>query len=382
MDDSKRRHPPNNTMRAIKTGPLSLGIVLMLTGSFAMALAAVGIHSTRAAVLSVFGDTLSAGKILEEQYVLLNGIEQWVTIKGDRSKPVILFLHGGPGSTLSPYADQLYKDWEDEFVIVQWDQRGAGRTYGRNAPQELTPQYLQSHPLTLEQMAADGIALAEYLCRHLKKPKLILFGTSWGSALGVTMATQRPDLFYAYVGHSQIVKPDDDMPLYRAVYKRATETKDVQSLDVLKTIGKPPYDRARTVGQLWRIVKKYERESAVPAPESWFVEAPAYSEEKDRQNRSDGDDYSFVNFVGDKQLGVKSMRSSINLMENNLVFEIPVYIMQGEEDILTSKETTRAWFDQLKAPDKKYYLLPNTAHGFNQAVLDAQYKICKAIEVD
>ena len=81
-------------------------------------------------------------QIFEEKYVVINGIEQWVTIKGNSSKPIILFIHGGPGSPISPYIDVLYKDLEKDFIIVQWDQRGTGRTYGQNAPpEELTPEY-------------------------------------------------------------------------------------------------------------------------------------------------------------------------------------------------------------------------------------------------
>ncbi len=324
--------------------------------------------------------SLSSHRVDEEKFVLINEIEQWITIKGDHSKPVILFLHGGPGSVMSPYADNIYKAWEKNFILVQWDQRGAGRTYGRNAPEELTKEYLQSHPLTIEQMAADGIALSEYLCRHLSKQKIILFGTSWGSALGVTIATKRPDLFYAYVGHSQIVNPSRDELLYEKVYQLSEKSNDTTSLKKLKEIGKPPYDQVRRVGQLSQIVKKYEGEYSVPAPESWFIEAPEYDNAKDDKDRRDGDDYSFVSFVGDKQLGVSSMRSSIDFLINNLDFKVPVYLIQGEEDILTPKESTRLYFDRLKAPKKKYILLPKTAHGFNKSVVDAQYKVFRSIK--
>ncbi len=325
-------------------------------------------------------DPIRKNQILEEKFIQINGIEQWVTIKGESSKPVILFLHGGPGSVMSPYADNLYIELEKDFIIVQWDQRGAGKTYGKNAPpEELTPEYLQSHPLSIEQISADGIALSEYLRQYLKKQKLILFGTSWGSALGVTIATKRPDLFYAYVGHSQIVNPDDDMSLFNKVYQLAEKNNDKQSLEMLNTIGKPPYNRAKTVGQLWRIVKKYERENSLPAPESWFVESPGYNNAKDDWARRDGDDYSFVNFVGDKKLGVNSMRSSINFLKNNLDFKIPVYFIQGEEDILTPMESTKEYFNKIIAPKKEYILLPKAGHGFNLSVVEAQFKIFKNI---
>jgi pimeloyl-ACP methyl ester carboxylesterase len=325
---------------------------------------------------------VNAQSINDEKFVLINGIEQWITIKGESSKPVILFIHGGPGSPISPYSDHLYKAWEQDFTIVQWDQRGTGRTYGRSAPEELSPAYLASHPLTLTQMTDDGIAVSEYLLKHLGKQKIILLGTSWGSALGVKMTAKRPDLFYAYVGHSQIVKPSIDMELYSKIYKMAEDAQDKEALEMLNKIGKPPYERARSVGQLFRVIKKYERLHSTPAPEAWFVLSPAYDNEKDNQHRSDGDDYSFVNYTGDKQLGVPSMSDSIDLMKDNLAINIPVFIIQGAEDILTPKEKTRAYFDKMIAPEKKYYLLPNTAHGFNEAVLATQYKVCREISVE
>lgn len=136
------------------------------------------------------------------------------------------------------------------------------------------------------------------------------------------------------------------------------------------------------MGQLWRIEKKYESQNSLPAPESRFVPSPEYDNAGDDRNRSDGDDYSFVNFVGDHGLGVAAMRSGISFLETSVDFKIPVYLIQGAEDILTPMESTRLYFDRLNAPQKDYVILPNTAHGFNQAVIDAQYAIFKSIRVD
>jgi pimeloyl-ACP methyl ester carboxylesterase len=330
---------------------------------------------------TIKNDPILKSQIFEEQYILINGIEQWVTIKGDSSKPVILFIHGGPGSPISPYIDVLFKDLEKDFIIVQWDQRGTGRTYGRNAPpEELTPEYLKANPLTLEQMTNDGVAVAEYLLKHLGKQKMILFGTSWGSALAVKITAKRPDLFYAYVGHSQIVNPAITIEKYTKIYKMAEDKKDIEALKILNDIGSPPYSSAKNVGLLYRIIKKYEKTNSTPAPGNWFQLAPDYDNETDDKNRADGDDYSFVNFVGDSKLGVQSMSSSIDLMKDNLDFKIPIYLIQGNEDILTPKEMSRQYFDKIKAPKKEYFLLPKAAHGFNLSVLETQYKIFKSIK--
>lgn len=347
------------------------------TISFSINLALFSLFLTSTA----FSQEGSQRRISEEKFVEINGIEQWITIKGESAKPAILFLHGGPGSPISPYSDNIYKEWEKDFIIVQWDQRGTGRTFGRNAPPELTPAFLQSNPLTVDQMASDGIEVTKYLIKHLGKEKIILFGTSWGSVLGIKMAAKRPDLYYAYVGHSQVVNLSDDLALYDKVYQMAQKNNDTASIAVLKTIGKPPYERAKTVGQLFRVVKKYERASSIPAPAAWFVESPGYDTEKDNRNRSDGDDYSFVNFVGDKLLGVQSMRSTVNFLNDHVDFKIPIYLIQGEADLLTPKEVTRNYFNKIRSPDKKYILLPNTAHGFNDHVVKEQQKIFKSIKL-
>lgn len=362
-----------NSIKIYSPAKLSINIIILFL-SFAISTAVNGQTAIDPKV-SILNTPIS-----EENFIAINGIEQWVTIKGESSKPVILFLHGGPGSPLSPYSEKLYKDLEKDFVVVQWDQRGTGKTFGKYAPEELTPEYLKENPLSLDLMTNDGIELSEYLLKHLDKQKIILFGTSWGSALGVKMASKRPELFYAYVGHSQIVNPTIDIDFYTKIYKMAADKKDKEALEILNTIGLPPYDRAKKTGQLFRILKKYEGMDSTPAPNKWFVPSPEYDNGKDNQNRSDGDDYSFVNYTGDSKLGVHSMSAGINLLKDNLDFKIPVYLIQGDEDLLTPKEKTKNYFDKIKAPEKKYYLVPKTAHGFNLAVLEIQYKIFKSIK--
>lgn len=205
-----------------------------------------------------------------------------------------------------------------------------------------------------------------------------IFGTSWGSVLGVQMAVKRPDLFYAYVGHSQVVNPSENLVYaYPKVFKMALNAKDQKSVDALKSIGAPPYDLAKNTGQLFRIIKKYEREKSIPAPDSLWKLSSSYDNQKDNQHRSDGDDYSFVNYVGDKQFGIKPMISSVNLLKDGVDFKIPLYLIQGEEDILTPKEITKEYFNKIRAPKKEFILLPKTAHGFNLLVVEIQYKIMK-----
>ncbi len=314
--------------------------------------------------------------VSEKKYVNIGGIEQWITIEGsDVKNPVILFIHGGPGSVLSPYSDQIYGSWKDEFTVVQWDQRGAGRTFGKNVTGNVE-EYMFSNPLTIEQMVNDGIELAEYLIQHLGKEKIILLGSSWGSVLGLKMALKHPDLFYAYVGHSQIVNPTQNMQYgYDEVIKHAENANDQEAIEKLKLLGPPPYGSAKDVGQLNRIIKKYENAGVTPAPASWWNVAPEYDNETDSKNRYNGDDYSFVHYAGFEKLGIKAMSADINFMKDGLNVQIPVFLIQGEKDITTPKNFSRAYFEKLNAPEKEYFLVADAAHGFNQAVIDMQYEV-------
>jgi pimeloyl-ACP methyl ester carboxylesterase len=340
----------------------------------------IGLALPISALSQAIDTVATKGQINEERFIKINGIEQWVTIKGDKTKPVILFVHGGPGSTMSPYTDATYKGWGKDFILVQWDQRGAGKTFGHTAPPELSPAYLQANPLTVDQIVNDGTALTQYLTKYLGKQKVILFGTSWGSIIAAEMAVKRPDLYKAYVGHSQVVEPAADLiKAYYKVYQLAQQASDQPSLEVLKSLGPPLYARAKTAGQLLHVIKKYEKLASTPAPDYWWKPSPLYDNPTDNQNREEGDDYSFVNYMGDSQLGVKPMNITVNLLKGYTVFKVPVYLIQGEVDILTPKETSKAYFDKIDAPLKQFTLLPKTAHGFNEAVVKEQFKLFKLI---
>jgi len=315
--------------------------------------------------------------INERKFISLGGLEQWITIKGDDiSKPVILFIHGGPGSTMSQFTNAMYGEWEKDFILVNWDQRGAGRTYGRNLPPNVTEDYWIENPLTVEQMTKDGIELTKYLISYLNKKKVILIGTSWGSILGTEMALDHPELFHAYIGNSQFVNFSENIDFaYHKVYGLAKKENDIESIQKLESLGIPPYNNAKKYGQLLQVVKSYERKNTQPVPNTWYKLEAEYDNEKDSKDRYDGDDYSFLHLVGHEKLNIKSMVSEIDFNKNALNFKLPIYYIQGEEDILTSKELNKPYFDQIQAPIKEYFLIPDAGHGQNQSVVDKQFEV-------
>lgn len=194
-----------------------------------------------------------AQALREQGYVPINGIGQWITVTGAAcGNPVILFIHGGPGNALSPFADAIFAGWQQNYTLVQWDQRGAGMTYAKQRPTD-------DVPLTVAQMRDDGIAVARYLQQHPGKDKVILMGSSWGSVLGVHMAKAQPDLFHAYIGTAQVVNArDNETGMYREVLALAQAAGDSATVDKLTALGAPAWTDPRNFGILRRFDRNTE----------------------------------------------------------------------------------------------------------------------------
>jgi pimeloyl-ACP methyl ester carboxylesterase len=308
-------------------------------------------------------------KINQEKFVLINGIEQWITIKGDRcDNPVILFLHGGPANPMSPYADAIYGAWQKDFTVVHWDQRGGGKTFIRNPKNA-------NEALTMELMVQDGVAVAQYLRQVLAKDKVILMGGSWGSALGLHMVKARDDLFFAYIGTAQIVSQKENQAAgYRKTLALARASGDPKMIQSLEEIGSPPWLNPRNFGVVRRATKVLEAKTTTAAPKHWWKPAASYQmDELDAQYEA-GEEYSFLQFVGFKNDG---MYAKIDFPAMGFNFKTPLFLVQGEEDLVTVPEVSKAYFDQIQAPEKAYVLLAKTGHNPNQTSIDAEFKLLK-----
>jgi pimeloyl-ACP methyl ester carboxylesterase len=176
----------------------------------------------------------------EANYLQVGGIDQWVTIRGEnRENPVVLVLHGGPGDTTNPYGHAAFRTWLNTYTVVQWDQRGAGKTLGRNGSGSAAT-------LTIDRLVQDGVELADILRTSLRKDKIILLGHSWGSVLGVLMAKAKPDLFLAFVGTGQVGDPARSYQVaFDALLEKARASGDARALRELQEIGPPPYSDGR-----------------------------------------------------------------------------------------------------------------------------------------
>lgn len=300
----------------------------------------------------------------EAGYVEIGGVRQWVVVEGrDCANPVVLIVHGGPGNPNTPFAHNLFGDWTGDFTIVQWDQRGSGKTYAASKPAE-------GEALTMERLTQDGVEMARYAAARLGKRKVLLMGGSWGSALAVNMAHAAPDLFHAYVGAAQLVSYQDDMQVsYERTLGLARAAADADAVGKLEKLGPPPWTDPRAFGILRRVTRKYEAMASDPPPKGWFAFGAGYDTPQYAADYEAGEDYSFLQFVGLKGDG---MGPKIDLRKLGLRFAMPVYMLQGEQDLVTPPQVSRAYFDALVAPKKEFVSLSRTGHDPNRIMIDAQ----------
>jgi pimeloyl-ACP methyl ester carboxylesterase len=283
------------------------------------------------------------------RFAKVNGRDEWITVRGeDRANPVILFLHGGPSEANSPFVG-LYRPFEKDFVFAQWDQPGAGMTYmraGKDQPK-----------LTLDSMADDGIAVAERLRRGARRPKIILIGQDWGGLLGLRMIEKRPDLFEAFVGTGQIVSwLGEQQPQYEYAKSRAAAARDQKTLDGLAKIGPPPYRSLKAYRRFGDYFEPYKplqdqqseqtlRIALARSPRLTFPEV-----------------FKWVKALRSGEEELTPVMMAADLRKGPSRFDVPIFFIQGADDIITPTSLVSEYVANVQAPAKRVDAVPGAAH--------------------
>lgn len=288
----------------------------------------------------------------ESMYVPIGGIQQWIQIRGeDRDNPVLLWLHGGPGGSMLAATAQL-QPWEKHFTVVQWDQRGAGRTYRLNGDSE-------AGTMSIDRMVQDGIEVSEYLRTHLHKDRIILLGHSWGSILGIHMIKQRPELFAAYVGTGQVVAlPENEALVYAHVLAQAKTAGNIDALAALQALGAPPYDDARKIG----IERKWADTLAAGSGDAVEPEiriARTTLSLLDVYYMLRGFEFSQTEMFG--RTGPDSVLA-VDLRSLGPQFAVPIFLFEGTADQQTPIELAEQYFSWIEAPHKEFVRFEGDHH--------------------
>lgn len=180
----------------------------------------------------------SAGRADPEGIALLESVvpgghQQWLLVRGaNNTNPILLFLHGGPGSPHIGLAHTFQGELEKHFVVVQWDQRGSGKSFPDTPPGSMT----------VDQFHADTHELVLLLRQRFHRDEIYLRGHSWGAFLGIVEAKHHHENLYAYIGAGQMIDLVTQEQLsHDFVTERAKAGNNKKALKQLREIGYPPY---------------------------------------------------------------------------------------------------------------------------------------------
>jgi proline iminopeptidase len=304
------------------------------------------------------------GSIATLETVSMGGSDQTIMIRAaDPTKPVLLFLSGGPGQSDLALARASTTGWVDDLVFVDWDQRGNGTSYAAIDP-------LSS--MTLDQAVADTISLSEYLRDRFEESKIYLMGESWGTILGVLAVQQRPDLFHAWIGSGQMVDVrETDRRIYADLVALAARTGDEELAAGLAAIGEPPYrDIPFANGQ---VMVWYDRLYDPYTPSAGYI-ARGDASGLDPFGVL-GSEYTLV----DKANVLRGLMDTFAVMYPQLQgldlrqvvpsLEVPVVVLDGAAELDGRRDLALSWFDALDAPSKQLVTYDDAAHAvaFEQA---------------
>lgn len=348
---SKLQNKPN---RPIGGNMIFLFVMLILLAAFLLGSQWTA-HTP--AILGADGKPLP-GSIAALEKVKLGGTDQWLIIRGnDITKPVLLFLSGGPGGSEAGRVLRFNRELEKHFVVVIWEQRGCGKSY---------PAYYPPARVSVEQYVSDLIELTGWLRQRFDEEKIYLVGHSWGTIIGVRAMQARPDLYHAYVGTAQMVNlRQTDQMIYDIVLSHAQKIGDSAFVETLQKQGRPPYFGKSPIQPYATL---FGREYA------WF-EVPHIRNEDYRQN---GDaillmlkqpEYGWLDRIY-YLLGLMNTFNKVYPQLQEMDFrvdanqlEVPVYLLQGRHDMNNPSPLPEEYFEVLQAPAKRMFHFEGSGHG-------------------
>jgi len=288
-----------------------------------------------------------------EEYVEINGIHHYLLhLEGNKDNPILLFLHGGPGSAESIFAHLMQENWEKNYTVVHWDQRGAGKTLSKNPSKDHYP--------TLDLHLEDLLGIVTYLKKKYNKDKIALLGHSWGSILGTLFIKQYPEEISHYIGVGQVISMmENERYGYAKVREeiiKANNNSDLKKLESLGEYPTLPYnkDMIKVMSNLRKIQSKYKL-AASPSPSLIIgvMKSPIFKLSdilgliKGLDANSDTFKYLFEHYDLDKE---------------SLEYKIPIYYILGDNDWQAPYPLAQEYFEKIKAPKKELFLIHNAGH--------------------
>lgn len=295
------------------------------------------------------------------QPLILNGVTQWISIRGQNERnPVLLFIHGGPGSPTMPTSWAFQRPWEDFFTVVQWDQRCAGKNWAATESAALAPT------ITLAQLVDDAEAVAAQLMRALGKDRLVVMGWSFGTRIAMALVTRRPEWFSAYVGVGQLTRrPGTEAYIYEQVKRIARERNQHDAIAELAAVDPYPDPTRRNDTEKMLVVRKWVRAFNC----GWYGQSDLelYYHLQNLSPECRGNDVEtlrfstrwFIERLADNDGTLPPAASNAR---DPVDFAVPVIMIMGRYDLQTPFVMAKAYFDQVRAPHKRFVTFTRGGH--------------------
>ncbi|MBN1424099.1 alpha/beta hydrolase [Candidatus Fermentibacteria bacterium] len=277
---------------------------------------------------------------LEQQEI--GGVKQWVLIRGhDRTRPVLLFLHGGPGMPAMFLAHAFQRELERDFIVVHWDRRGAGKSFDA---------WSRASDLSVSQTLGDTYELTQSLRARFDQQRIYILGHSWGSYLGLLAVQGHPEYYAAYIGMGQLAGTRDDVHALQRefLYHAAKMTGDtaLQARFADESVVITDDDLFRSGGELyasrsfWPLLK-----TGLAAPEYTLRDVMSVKKGADLVSREMK--YDVV---------AKPLDGEIRKVD------VPVFFFLGRSDFNTPSQLAAQYLDRLDAPLKELVWFEESAH--------------------
>lgn len=337
-----------------------IGITLLsITGIFMAVLIVIAINSPgRLEPLKDGEGNIITGSLAEKNFIEIGGIRQGYFVRAENPEnPVILFLHGGPGTPSLSFQipREISERLEKYFTVVYWEQRGAGISFCTS---------IAPASMTVEQMVEDTRQLTEHLQRRFGQERIFLMGHSWGTVLSVKTIEKHPELFYAYIAIAQVTyQRESERLAYDFMLQYAREIGDRRAIRNLERFDRnaPEFPCLSYLGSVRsRLMNRYgigiSREERLTtfdlAKNILLFNGYTFSE---KINYLRGMSFSFDHLWDYVIEG--------NLFESSTSFKIPVFLIHGKWDYQVSYTLAREWFEKIDAPEKTFFTFEKSAHS-------------------
>lgn len=291
--------------------------------------------------------------IAELRALDLNGKKQWISLRGwDQSKPILLFLAGGPGGTQMAAVRHELAELEKHFVVVNWDQPGSGKSYYAAKIKEIT----------VDTYVQDGHALTAYLQERFSQEKIYLLGESWGSALGIFLINKYPSSYHALIGAAQMIDfAQTERMDYAKAMEIASDQGDTALIARLKANGTPPY-----YGQdmTWKSAAYLNYLSAFMANDP-SIHNPGYNTFRDIGSPEYGllDKVNFFRGILNTYNHVYQQLYDIDMRTDYIKLDVPVYFFLGRHDLNAPTALAAEYALLLDAPEKGIVWFEHSGHS-------------------